>query len=316
MTSRRQTRLGFLRTVGLATGVGLLALGGFGPLVAETSQTLPFYATIYVQGAANWIPHTDGSKVLVMFPDSEVATNELKLTTALHGEPLCHHYAVVQSDARNLGLPIDAWIGFDVTGNWLKFDAQGADPLVAGNLPGLAPLEAVLKSVGKTFSPWDGSTQRARAALVLDQGRVEPDGEYLEEYTFSAGDPPITGQYSNVHRVELGLVTGLSLRMRQFGTQEDQVLEFTAPPSDSDGPGEVEVWMRHFCRLDKPLSPPPAEIGPALDPEFTLNWAFQSQSVIQVAAELPFPLAPDTGGETRHCMGTQDPPLAFQDPFE
>ena len=316
MTSHRQTRRSFLRNLGFFAGAGFLALGALCPLVAQTSQISPFHATIYVQGAANWIPHADGSKVLVLFPNSEKAIDR-ELTTALHGEPLCHHYAVVQTDAGNLGLTIDEWIGFDVTDNWLQFDAQGAGALVAADLKGLPPLEAVLNSVGKTFTPWDGSTELLRAGLVLHQGVVGPHSEYLAEYEFSGGTDPITGHFSNVHRIELGLVTALNLRLRSFDTGEDQTLEFTPPPSDSGEPGEVEVWVRHFCNLEEPEIPSAQEVQEEEpDWEFPLNYALQADAVIKDAAQLPFPLAPDSGGGTIRCMGAQTPPLAFTDPFE
>ena len=319
MTSHRQTRRGFLRNVGLATGAGSLATSGARSLGAQPSPTevIPFDAKIYVQGAGNWIPHTDGSKALVLFPDSDVANDELQLKTALHGEPLCPHHAVVQCDSQRLGLPVaGAWTTLDVAGHWLRFEAEGAEPLEVGDLAGLPELDAVLASVGKTFSPWDGSTQRARAGLILHQGVVEPDSEYLEEYAFSTGANPITGHFSNVHRIELGLVTSLSLRLRQFGTEKDQILEFTPPPSNGAEPRELAIWMRHFCKLDKPVSPPPPKVGPALDPDFTLNWAFQAEPIIRDAAQLPFPLAPDSGSETKRCIGAQAPPLAFLDPFQ
>lgn len=321
MTSHRQTRRGFLRNVGLATGAGSLAASGSRSLRAQPLQTevIPFNAKIYVQGVGNWMPHADGTKALVLFPDSDIANDELQLRTALHGGPLCPHHAVIQCDSQHLGLPIaDAWTTLDVAGHWLRFEAEGAAPLVAGDLAGLPKLEAVLASVGKTFSPLPllQSVQRARAGLVLHQGVVEPDADYLEEYTFTVGAKPVTGHFSNVHRLELGLVTGLSLRLRQFGTQEDRILDFSPPPSNDGKPGELVVWMRHFCKLDKPQSPPPPKVGPALDPDFTLNWTFQAQEIIADAAQLPFPLAPDSGGSTRRCMGAQTPSLTFPDPFQ
>lgn len=115
--------------------------------------------------------------------------------------------------------------------------------------------------------------------LVLDHGRIEPDVEWEKEYAFrrfhaeSSRRQPLdrglvaSNLYSNVHRVMLGMVSTLELT---GVSKTGKTIKRTFDPIDR----EVEIWVRHFCKVGVRPDSEYCEEDPfgAWDGDFILNY--------------------------------------------
>jgi hypothetical protein len=114
--------------------------------------------------------------------------------------------------------------------------------------------------------------ERLKGGLFLDAGEVKPVGLYQQkiELIWSDTRGPINPPYSlegatSVVEVDLGeAVEALHLKLRAFTGEELDPIELH--PID----GVIEVWIRHFCDLSPPSSPPDSGDGD-LDTDFVLN---------------------------------------------
>jgi hypothetical protein len=179
-----------------------------------------------------------------------------------------------------------------------------------------------------------------RAALVIDAGVLSPASDF--DGAFYIIDPakegrgrrlgppaapdaaqPAAGKkrrpvprrpdapelnFSSVLKLELGEVEGFRIELYASASDPPAVLEFT-PPYD-----ELDVWIRHFCILERPDPAHVAESDHLIDVDFALNYALLEDLTKLLALpnrQLPVPeIAPSwagggpVGDETLRCMGT------------
>jgi hypothetical protein len=299
---------------------------------------MSFEARLYIQGVSVYVPHPERPEVLVLFPDQERA-NQRGLRD-LKGEKICHHQAAVQFSSRYLEnaatsrLP-DAWTTMDISGMWVGFSTDSTvaprltrdDGRVAG-VPYLPEALSLIKQPALSAAPLDSSlapqaytgqtteAQFLKAGLLLDAGILSPYAEYEGLFRFAGTRED--RKYSSVLKLELGPVNHFTLRFRPFGSEEIFQLPLT-PPWD-----ELEVWVRHFCDLEKPdpnrILPEPGEA----DVDFALNYALlrDLEAVLQACGNvLPIPHISTSwarggpiGLEPRKCMGSGSQSLQFQRP--
>ena len=264
---------------------------------------MPFEARLYIQGVSVYVPHPERPEVLVLFPDQEQA-NQRGLRD-LKGDPICHHHAVVQFSSRYLEnaatsrLP-DAWTTIDISSLWVGFstDSKVETRLTRddGRVAGVPYLPEALELIKQPAAPLSSSlapqaypgqnaeAQFLKAGLLLDAGVLSPYAEYEGLFRFEGTRDD--RKYSSVLKLELGEVEHFALRFRPFGSAETFELALT-PPWD-----ELEVWVRHFCDLEKP---DPNRILPkagAPDVDFALNYSLLEnlEAVLQACGNvLPIP---------------------------
>ena len=303
---------------------------------------MPYEARLYIQGVSVYVPHPDRPEVLVLFPNQEEASQ--RGLRDLKGEPICHHHAVVQFSARYLEnrdtvasrLP-DAWTTLDISGMWVGFSTDSAleprltrdDRRIAG-VPYLPDALALIKPpTSLEKKSWNASldpkaypgqnteAQLLKAGLFLDAGILSPYADYEGLFRFEGTQAD--RRYSSVLKLELGQVNHFALRFRPFGSNEIFQLPLD-PPWD-----ELEVWVRHFCDLERPdpnrILPQPGEA----DVDFALNYALLEnlEAVLQACGDvLPVPRISTSwvrggpiGLEPRKCMGSGNQALPFSNPL-
>lgn len=310
---------------------------------------MSFEARLYIQGVGAYVPHEDGSKMLVLFPSQEQAHR--RGLRDLHGNPICRHSAVVQFDARCLGnlaqfspkLP-EPWATLDVSGLWVGFQAKGKDIpsfRMAGNngVPGVPYLPDIVENFKIAVDPsldpraWPGSNSVAellKAGLFIDAGILSSYAEYEGLFRFDGqarrdwiDDGKADRKYSSVLKLELGQVDSFDLRFRAFDSDEVVNVSLTPPWS------ELEVWVRHFCDLSRPdLDRELPEAGEA-DIDFALNYALLEHLDTLLKGlerheitEIPVPRVSTSwehggpiGLEPRKCNGASTQTKSFSSPF-
>lgn len=294
---------------------------------------MPFTARILIQGAATYVPHENLDKLLVLFPDQEHAI--ARGVEEPGGTEMCRHLAVVQLDARALdpGLPEGLWLSLDVAKHWVGFesDSEEAMNLEDGKIEGLAPVETILEKVG--LSAYAALDARAlpgpkmdpdllKAGVFLNAGKVGPLGAYQGTFNWwstAEGTAAEEIELSSVIRVELGDVSSLRLKLRPFGGD-------ALKPIDLHSPGlELDVWVRHFCDLERPDPNKRIPTGGEPDPDFVLNYALRKDLEALLAAgkdRLPIPVIPknwqegsNIGGDPRQCTPSLNSEADFVQPL-
>lgn len=295
---------------------------------------MPFTARILIQGAATYVPHEDLDRLLVLFPDQEHAI--ARGVEEPGGTEMCRHFALVQMDARALdpALPEGLWLSLDVAKHWVGFqsDSQVEMKLPDGKIDGLAPVEEMLENLG--LSEYAALDERAlpgpgmdpdllKAGVFLQAGQVGPLGAYEGLFHLWSNAAGIQTEkeisLSSVIRVELGEVSALQLKLRPFGGD-------ALPPIELLPPGiELDVWVRHFCDVDRPDPKKGVPSGSDLDPDFVLNYALRKdlEGLLAVAKDrLPVPAVPENwepgtniGGDPRQCTPSQNTKVSYVDPI-
>lgn len=294
---------------------------------------MPFEARIFVHGVANFVPHTDGTKLLALFPDQEYAME--RGIEAPQGGEICKHYMVVQMDARLLDprLPPNLWLTLDVAKHWIGFESNSQQSMMLkdGQIDGLTQIETLLGGAGTASSaldqkalPGPGFDPRLLSAgFFADKGAVGPSGEYQGPFELSSGAGNGWGEprrLSSVIRLELGEVGRFALKLLPFGAPPEKVSRIVLHPlSDT-----LDVWVRHFCDLEKPdpdRNPP--EPGD-LDADFVLNYALRADLAGLLEAgkgRLRVPRVSsnwkrggDVAGKPRQCMGALSSAMSFATP--
>jgi hypothetical protein len=284
---------------------------------------MPFEATIFIQGVGIYVPNTEKTSLLVLFPNDRRATE-----SGLRGsddKQLCRHHAVIQFNARNLS--DDApdvslthfveghWIGFETTAPLPPLEMQSDD---AGPV-GVALLDPFLDRMGwKNATIWDDAlaTDSLNAGFYAHGGWLGPDSEYEGLWEIPGGQVRLSG----VMKLELGDVEDFSLLLRPFGS--DDTKRWPLRPV-----GDVlDVWVRHYCDVGKH---PSAEAGPLRaneeDIDFTLNYALVDGVQKRLKAfkgRLPVPRVDPSwmqgskeGGDPRKCSASRVRPRRINSPF-
>jgi hypothetical protein len=299
------------------------------------NQPTPTFETrVFLHGVGSYVPHEDGNKLLVLFPDQDHAME--RGIQAPEGGEICRHHMVVQMDARALdpSLPPNLWLTLDVAKHWIGFssDSEELMNLEEGRIDGLADIETLLAGAGGGAP--SGLDPRALPGAAFDsrllaagfyasQGAVGPSGEYQGPFQVgSAGQGWGEDRtLSSVIRVELGEIHQFSLKLRPFSPASAPVSAIPLHPVA----GELEVWIRHFCDLEKPdpqlHEPDPGE----LDADFVLNYALLEdlESLLENGPDrLPVPRVSSSwergvtsAGKPRQCMGYLDAARSFSDPM-
>ena len=295
---------------------------------------MPFEARIFVHGVANFVPHTDGTKLLALFPDQRYAME--RGIQAPAGGKICKHYMVVQMDARVLDprLPPKLWLTLDVAKHWIGFESDHAQAMNLGDggIDGLTPLDAVLDEAGLASSA--ALDRRALPGPQFDPrllsggffahaGLVGPSAEYqgpFEMRTRAGGwEPPRI--LSSVMRVEPGPVGRFALKLLPFGAPPEDVARIDLHPLGDT----LDVWVRHFCDLDRPDPDRDVPEPGDLDADFVLNYALREdlQALLERGGgrlEVPrvsrnWRRGGDVAGKPRQCMGALSAAESFPSPM-
>lgn len=290
---------------------------------------MSFEARIYIQGVGIYVPHTEKNELLVLFPSQEKA--HVRGLRDSQGKTICRHHAVVQFSARYLDhrLP-DAWTSMDLSGTWVGFSAE-PEPgrslphrlTVDGRVDGVPYLPEILPQSGALDQrAWPGQGSEAeilRAGLHLHAGVLSPYAEYEGLFRFGARSRD-DRMYSSVLKLELGQVQSFALRFRPFGAAETSELRLTSPWD------ELDVWIRHFCNVERPnLDEELPEAGET-DVDFVLNYALinQLETFLQGLGGVPLPVPQVStswirggpiGLEARKCMGGGGTRYRFEAPL-
>lgn len=294
---------------------------------------MPFEARILVHGVANFVPHTDGTKLLALFPDQAYAMD--RGIRAPEGGEICKHYMVVQMDARVLDprLPPKLWLTLEVAKHWIGFESDDPKPmeLKEGKIDGLTQMESLLEGAGFAGSPTldrralpgsDFDSRLLAAGFFADAGRVSPAAEFQGPFEMRAsggGGWKEVGELSSVMRLELGTVGRFALKLLPFGAPPEDIATIELHPLGDT----LDVWVRHFCDLDRPDPnrdvPKPRE----LDADFVLNYALREglEDLIEQGMPLEVPRVADNwkeggsvAGKPRQCMGALSSARSFMKP--
>jgi len=296
---------------------------------------MAFQVRIYIQGVANFIPHSDGKSLLVLFPDQEEALRRGMKTPG--DRELCRHYAVVQMDSRSFDPSLPRlWLTLDVEKNWVGFKSDSNVLMELSDdtpISGLLSLEEILEAVQLgAFSELDKralpgpslDSSLLKGGLFLDAGVLGAESKYQGAFAFrtvGGGSLGLSRNMSSVIRVELGDVTDLVLTLRPFAGGEPSSIPLR-PIGD-----ELDVWVRHFCDLREP--DPEREVPKVgeLDDDFVLNYALRQGLAELVTGDngklLPVPEVPASwikggpiGGDPHQCMPSGQAARSFDNPFE
>lgn len=293
---------------------------------------MTFDARIFIHGVANFIPHKEGDKLLVLFPDQEEALQRGMKTP---GErELCRHYAVVQMDSRCLDPELPRlWLTLDIDKHWLSIESDSTVPMNLSDeepISGLLRLGEILEKVqlgaftelderalpGPGFDP-----SLVKGGLYLDAGILGAESKYQGAFTFrtvGGGSLGLTHDMSSVIRVELGQVSDLRLTTRPLTGGEPSTFPLQ-PVGD-----ELHLWVRHFCDLREPDPEREVPTVGKLDDDFILNYALQRDlpHLLESNAHLlPLPEVPASwvkggpiGGDPHECMPARQGSQSFNKP--
>ena len=262
---------------------------------------MAFTARLYIQGVGVTRFSDDGLSLDSYFP-TNLAAREFDLIDAagiprvagaFTGEPpqpICEHFAFIQFSARNLDPDNhDVWLTAMLDKERVDVEAVGADSLSfdRDGVEDVANLSRVL--AGLVPNP-----RQLREGLIPDPRKPREDfvdrrrellnAEVHVPYGTARGYLPrrwdvgtsVNVRMSGAVQIMLGQVDELALRITSFEAAEgalatSRVLRFVPKPPAND----CDIWIRHFCRLDRP-DPNPAferkEQGDT-DPDFVLNYA-------------------------------------------
>lgn len=260
---------------------------------------MAFTARLYIQGVGVTRFSDDGLSLDSYFP-STLAAREFDLidaagaprvAAAFIGEtpqPICEHFAFIQFSARNLDPDNhDVWLTAMLDKERVDVEAVGADPLEFDKhgVENVANLSRVL--AGLVRDP-----RKLREDLVPDP-RTPPPKDFVDRrrdllnaevhvpYGAARGYLPrrwdvgtsLNVRMSGAVQILLGQVDELALRITSFegAPNTSRVLSFVPKPPAND----CDIWIRHFCRLDRPnLNPPVERLEQGdTDPDFVLNYA-------------------------------------------
>jgi hypothetical protein len=281
---------------------------------------MPFEARVYIQGVGVYVPQENG-ELHVLFPNQEKAA-ERKLHEH-KGIPVCRHHAVVQFDTRSLASgphpgPTIPWTTLDITGLWVRLSAEPTPVKTRltenGRVPGVPHLPDILKdldpSLDQNAKPvFSSEAEWLRAGLELKAGILSPYAEYEGLFDFDVAQVsrrPKDRRYSSVLKLELGEVESFALTFRPFGSQKESTLHLSTPWD------ELDVWIRHFCDLERPDPDLDLPSAGEDDTDFVLNYAFLNNldAVLKACDNvLPVPRVASSwargghiGLESRKCM--------------
>jgi hypothetical protein len=310
---------------------------------------MSFEARLYIQGAGVYVPHDQKDQMLVLFPSYEQAAKRNILDPL--GKPVCRHYTVAQLSSRCLESALvprgnvlpDMWTSIDLSGMWIGFSARSAGQSVPTRLltsdrrvPGVPSIPEILRTRPETEnldsaldrSVWPGEHGNLlKAGLLLNAGILSPSADFEGLFRFD-GLPAVRRdarrqiedeRYSSVLKLELGEVESLTLHFRPFGSDKTFDISVNSPWD------ELDVWIRHFCEIDRPdLQREMPETGEA-DIDFVLNYALLQELEEILAAlnhRLPVPNISTSwerggliGGEARKCMGASSSAVGFNNPI-
>lgn len=292
---------------------------------------MAFNARLYIQGVVNYVPHTDGNALLGLMPDQQYAASRGIVDFA--GEEICRHYCVVQCAGDDIAASLPPnWLTVDASRHWIGV-ATDSSPLElpdGGGIEGVVSMKDVLDEVGLSeygglntaVLPSNGGTdtEPLKAGLYLNQGAVSADEAWTGRFTFyrdTENATDLTADYTNVVKVDFGAVDNFRLRLKPFDGGAPVHLDF-APQYD-----ELDVWIRHFCELDKPdpdgYRPEPDDP----DADFALAYALRDNltGLLNASARLPYPRVWGSwaegnpiGGRPNRCMPVGERAAAFIDP--
>lgn len=311
----------------------------------------PFEARLYIQGVGVYVPHENREELLVLFPDQDRVAQ--KAFRGRRGKPICRHHAVVQFSARYLedqlcpgGWPrarprlgkfaTDLWTTIDIGGFWVGFSSDtGLRPALVrdGRVPGVPHLPEILRGEKRLNGTDSSLNERAwpsqkqplgregailKAGLHVHAGVLSPYAEYEGLYEFNGNET----KYASVLKLELGTVERFALRFRAF--EWDNAIDLPLRPAGD----ELEVWIRHFCELERPDPDHGSAESGEEDIDFILNYALLSRLDEVLAAlgadDLPVPVVSDAwleaggpiGLEPHKCMGSGAGSYAFEAPLQ
>jgi hypothetical protein len=295
-----------------------------------------FETRIYIQGVGIYVPHSERAELLVLFPDSEVATKNGVRDS--DGHPICKHHAVVQFDACDLAgnrppehFP-EIWTTLDVSGCWVGFSTDTNPPfkLAGGNgVPGVPHLPSLLSAAEVNHSaafdqrtwPHQQEAKLLRAGLHLNSGILSPYAQYEGLFRFGTRRSAAADQrLASVLKLELGSVEEFALLFRPFGSASPPHEVRFDPRHD-----ELEIWVRHFCDLAKPDLDAQLPLPDEADVDFALNYALldQLQGLLsKLDSRLPVPSVSPSwiggghiGLEPRKCNGSGTGSYSYRSPF-
>lgn len=297
---------------------------------------MSFDARIYIQGSVSYVPHTNRDRLVALFP----ARTDADTIRDYKGEKICDHYAVVQCRGALLGLP-DRWTSIDVSGLWVRVEAQNAPAMMlppAGGIQLLPALDEVLQPDGlgqyaatnTAALPGQGfDSSLLKAGVYLDVGNFFGDVRFRTECDLRGGNGQILeslGSISNTMVVALGEVDSLALGLRTFDGDDLPPLSFQAPQSPGE---EIEVWIRHFCDLEEPDGTGEVvreEEDDRIDKDFVVNYTLLENAEQMIAErdgyKLPVPEVnlnwaggKNLAGRPNNCAGPENPPGSFVSPW-
>lgn len=282
-----------------------------------------FRATLMVQGAAVWAPNRGRKGIQVLWPSWQYATDH-GVRDPEGSEALCKHESVVLYRARDQDGVSDGWRTLPIGGSTVRFASDSKVPITPlARVRGLPHLAKLLPSSMPNRNDELAFPEPAlNGGLRLEQGRIEPDVEWEEEYGFRRFDSsPVPRErprgflasnlYSNVHRVMLGNVSYLHLE--SVGAEgAGEPLEFT--PAGK----QVEIWIRHFCspRARPDTESCAAKRNGAWDGDFVLNYTLNESARTRIFEgrqnDFPLPLTSRSwisinpvGDCTKQCLGSK-----------
>jgi hypothetical protein len=275
-----------------------------------------FEARVYVQGAANCVPHVDRGSLLVLFPKPSLFAQHRAELPPFPGEArgrrgpagyddVLEHSPFVHLDRRHLEgdpggfVPNPEWSELALQDEWVGIETDSEIPmeLPPDGIPGTPSIERLLKDtphaqgdLDATVLPADGDLDPPKdlvtAGLFLDAGTVSPVSEYEAPFTFRpireihAPLDRTRGEeiYSGVLKVELGRVSRATLLRRRFGGGKETI-ERTALHPIGD---ELNLWVRNVCQRKDGKTPKPGDEvvdrieAGTVDTDFVLNYLLRA----------------------------------------